>query len=105
MVSVEEICSQLILISYDHTSCFIFSIHKHRGHQDNQSPDDEALQALGRKINSFNDYLLWAGGQPDYLYAASGDASDFMVSHMSIVANLRYISCKCSHLMSILLNS
>ena len=62
----------------------IFSmLHKHRGHQDNQSPDDEALQALGRKINSFNEYLLWAGGQPDYLYAASGDASDYMVSHIS----------------------
>ena len=85
MVSVEELCSHLMLISYDHISCFIVSIHKHRGHQDNQSPDDEALQALGRKINSFNDYLLWAGGQPDYLYAASGDASDFMVSHISIV--------------------
>ena len=70
------LCSHLMLI---------FSIHKHRGHQDNQSPDDDALQALGRKINSFNDYLLWAGGQPDYLYAASGDASDFMVSHISIV--------------------
>jgi len=56
------------------------------GHQDNQSPDDEALQALGRKINSFNDYLLWAGGQPDYLYAASGDASDFMYGALGVAS-------------------
>merc|ERR1719199_1968169 len=56
------------------------------GHQDNQSPDDEALQALGRKVNSFNDYLLWAGGQPDYLYAASGDASDYMYGALGVAS-------------------
>jgi len=29
------------------------------GHEDLMSPDDDALQALGRKIASFNDYKLW----------------------------------------------
>lgn len=48
------------------------------GHKDAKSPDDEALQALGRKINSFNGYKLWAGSQPDFVYEASGDTSDYM---------------------------
>lgn len=54
------------------------------GHRDAQSPDDEALQALGRKINSFNDYKLWAGGQPDFVYEASGDTSDYMYAALGV---------------------
>jgi len=52
------------------------------GHVDSVSPDDEALQALGRKTAYFNDYRLWAGGQKDFLYAASGDISDWMYGAM-----------------------
>ena len=29
------------------------------GFEDSRSPDDEALQALGRKVSHFNDYKLW----------------------------------------------
>lgn len=56
------------------------------GHEDSQSPDDEALQALGRKMNYFNDYLLWAGGQQDFLYPASGDISDWMYAAMGVAS-------------------
>jgi len=56
------------------------------GHEDSQSPDDEALQALGRKINSFNGYKLWAGGQPDFVYPATGDASDYEYAVMGVAS-------------------
>jgi len=56
------------------------------GHADKKSPDDEALQALGRKISSFNDYLLWAGGQPDFVYEASGDTSDYLYAVMGVAS-------------------
>jgi hypothetical protein len=56
------------------------------GHKDELSPDDEALQALGRKINYFNGYKLWAGSQPDFLYAASGDTSDYMYAVMGVAS-------------------
>jgi len=56
------------------------------GHEDSISPDDEALQALGRKMNYFNDYKLWAGGQEDFLYAASGDISDWMYAVMGVAS-------------------
>jgi len=56
------------------------------GHRDAKSPDDEALQALGRKINSFNDYKLWAGSQPDFLYEASGDTSDWAYGVLGVAS-------------------
>lgn len=56
------------------------------GVRDAQSPDDEALQALGRKINSFNGYKLWAGTQPDFLYAATGDTSDYFYAAMGVAS-------------------
>ncbi|KAL7528157.1 hypothetical protein ACHAXR_004261 [Thalassiosira sp. AJA248-18] len=56
------------------------------GHKDAKSPDDEALQALGRKINSFNDYKLWAGSQPDFVYEASGDTSDWFYADMGVAS-------------------
>merc|ERR1712071_601842 len=56
------------------------------GHRDATSPDDEALQALGRKINSFNDYKLWAGGQPDFVYEASGDTSDYLYGALGVAS-------------------
>jgi len=56
------------------------------GHKDAKSPDDEALQALGRKINSFNGYKLWAGSQPDYLYPASGDTSDWAYAELGVAS-------------------
>lgn len=40
------------------------------GHADKRSPDDDALQALGRKIAYYNGYDLWAPGSPDFLYPA-----------------------------------
>lgn len=56
------------------------------GHHDSQSPDDEALQALGRKINYFNDYKLWAGGQPDFVYPANGDTSDWAYGELGVAS-------------------
>ena len=56
------------------------------GHKDEKSPDDEALQALGRKINSFNDYKLWAGDQPDFVYEASGDTSDWAYGVLGVAS-------------------
>lgn len=56
------------------------------GHRDATSPDDEALQALGRKINSFNGYKLWAGGQQDFVYEASGDTSDFVYAVLGVAS-------------------
>lgn len=56
------------------------------GHADSKSPDDEALQALGRKINSINEYKLWAGSQPDFLYPASGDTSDYMYAALGVAS-------------------
>lgn len=56
------------------------------GHKDAKSPDDEALQALGRKINSFNEYKLWAGSQPDFMYEASGDTSDWAYATLGVAS-------------------
>ncbi|KAL7548338.1 hypothetical protein ACHAWF_011625 [Thalassiosira exigua] len=56
------------------------------GVKDAQSPDDEALQALGRKLNYFNGYRLWAGGQPDFVYPASGDASDWAYAALGVAS-------------------
>ena len=56
------------------------------GHEDSRSPDDDALQALGRKLNYFNGYKLWAGDQPDFLYAASGDISDYMYGVLGVAS-------------------
>lgn len=48
------------------------------GFDGSRSPDDEALQALGRKVAHYNDYKLWAPGSPDFQYPATGDGSDYM---------------------------
>lgn len=56
------------------------------GHKDAKSPDDEALQALGRKINYFNGYKLWAGSQPDFMYETSGDYSDYMYGALGVAS-------------------
>jgi len=56
------------------------------GHKDEKSPDDEALQALGRKINSFNEYKLWAGSQPNFVYEASGDTSDWAYAALGVAS-------------------
>lgn len=68
---------------YDLISCLIYVVHTQMyidvhssggyiyypwGHRDAKSPNDESLQALGRKISSFNGYKLWAGDQPDFVY-------------------------------------
>ena len=74
-------------------SDMFIDIHSHGGYvyypwgyEDLKSPDDDALQALGRKINYFNGYRLWAGGQPDFLYPASGDISDYMYGSLGVSA-------------------
>lgn len=56
------------------------------GHEDLMSPDDDALQALGRKIASFNDYKLWAPGSPDFLYPAAGDSSDYAYGVLGVAS-------------------
>jgi hypothetical protein len=56
------------------------------GHRDAASPDDDAMQAWGRKMSHFNDYRLWAGSQPDFLYAASGDTSDWAYGVLGVAS-------------------
>lgn len=56
------------------------------GHRDAKSPNDEALQAFGRKINYFTNYKMWAGSQPDFLYAASGDTSDWAYGALGVAS-------------------
>lgn len=69
------------------------------GHRDSKSPDNSSLEALGRKISSFNGYKLWAGGQPDFQYAVSGDTSDYMYAVLGVasfgleIGNSFYQSC------------
>mmetsp|Transcript_12133 Transcript_12133/g.26190 ORF Transcript_12133/g.26190 Transcript_12133/m.26190 type:complete len:737 (+) Transcript_12133:149-2359(+) len=56
------------------------------GHKDRKSPDDDALQATARKMSYYNGYVLWAGGQPDFQYAASGDSSDYMYATLGVAS-------------------
>eukprot|EP00804_Cyclotella_cryptica_P007423 CCRYP_002628-RC/>CCRYP_002628-RC protein AED:0.04 eAED:0.04 QI:260/1/1/1/0.75/0.6/5/5197/651 len=56
------------------------------GHKDAKSPDNASLEALGRKISSFNGYDLWAGGQPDFQYPVSGDTSDYMYAVLGVAS-------------------
>jgi len=56
------------------------------GYEDSKTPDDEALQAIGRKLQSFNEYKLWAGSQPDFQYAASGIAIDYMYAALGVAS-------------------
>jgi carboxypeptidase T len=54
--------------------------------EDSKTPDDEALQALGRKIQSFNEYKLWAGSQPDLQYRTSGMTIDYMYATLGVAS-------------------
>mmetsp|Transcript_16674 Transcript_16674/g.36049 ORF Transcript_16674/g.36049 Transcript_16674/m.36049 type:complete len:706 (+) Transcript_16674:334-2451(+) len=56
------------------------------GFEDSRSPDDDALQALGRKLAHFNDYKLWAPGSSDFEYPAAGDGSDYMYGVMGVAS-------------------
>eukprot|EP00956_Cyclotella_meneghiniana_P045346 scaffold363892_cov89-Cyclotella_meneghiniana.AAC.3 len=56
------------------------------GFENAVSPDNDALESLGRKVSFFNGYVLWAGGQPDFLYPATGDASDYMYAHLGVAS-------------------
>jgi len=56
------------------------------GFEDRRSPDDEANQALGRKIAHYNDYKLWAPGSDDFSYPASGDGSDYMYGILGVAS-------------------
>eukprot|EP00986_Skeletonema_menzelii_P014467 scaffold9615_cov105-Skeletonema_menzelii.AAC.1 len=58
------------------------------GYADVKSPDDEAFQALGRKLHYFNQYKLWSGGQPHYRFPVTGVASDYMYSNMGVASML-----------------
>ncbi|KAL7460654.1 hypothetical protein ACHAXS_001098, partial [Conticribra weissflogii] len=55
------------------------------GHVDKQSVDNEALEALGRKISSFNGHDLWAPGH-DFVYPVSGDTSDYMYGVLGVAS-------------------
>jgi len=55
------------------------------GHVDKQSKDNEALEALGRKISSFNGHDLWAPGH-DFVYPVSGDTSDYMYGVLGVAS-------------------
>mmetsp|Transcript_24575 Transcript_24575/g.47088 ORF Transcript_24575/g.47088 Transcript_24575/m.47088 type:complete len:320 (+) Transcript_24575:1025-1984(+) len=46
----------------------------------------QALQATARKMSYYNGYVLWAGGQPDFQYAASGDSSDYMYAALGVAS-------------------
>jgi carboxypeptidase T len=56
------------------------------GYADERSPDDEALQALGRKVAYNPGYKLWGPGSPDFGYPASGDSSDYMYGVLGVAS-------------------
>lgn len=56
------------------------------GYKDMASPDDDALQALGRKVAYSPGYLLWGPGSDDFSYTTSGDASDYMYGTLGVAA-------------------
>lgn len=56
------------------------------GHENKRSPDDDALRALGQKLAYFNNYKMWAPGYPDFVYPASGDASDYMYGVLGVAS-------------------
>jgi len=56
------------------------------GHKDKKTVDDDAYHAIARKMNYFNGYKLWAGGQPDYQYTTSGDSSDYMYGVLGVAS-------------------
>ncbi|KAK1739285.1 M14 family carboxypeptidase, partial [Skeletonema marinoi] len=53
------------------------------GHRDKTSPDDDAYQAIARKMSHYNGYDLWASGF-DFVYPVSGDSSDYMYAVMGV---------------------
>jgi len=53
------------------------------GHRDQTSPDDDAYQAIARKMSYYNEYDLWASGF-DFVYPVSGDSSDYMYAVMGV---------------------
>ncbi|KAL7434819.1 hypothetical protein ACHAXM_004350 [Skeletonema potamos] len=53
------------------------------GHRNDRSPDDDAFQAIARKMSYYNGYNLWASGY-DFLYPVSGDSSDYMYAIMGV---------------------
>ncbi|KAL7492278.1 hypothetical protein ACHAWT_001462 [Skeletonema menzelii] len=55
------------------------------GHADKNSPDDDAYQAIARKMSFKNGYDLWASGF-DFLYPVSGDSSDYMYAVMGVAS-------------------
>jgi hypothetical protein len=56
------------------------------GYANVRSPDDESLQALGRKVAYFPNYRLWGPGSDDFAYAASGDSSDYMYGKLGVAS-------------------
>jgi carboxypeptidase T len=55
------------------------------GHADKKSPDDDAYQAIARKMSHWNGYDLWAPNY-DFLYPVSGDSSDYMYAVMGVAS-------------------
>ncbi|KAL7452892.1 hypothetical protein ACHAWC_007767 [Mediolabrus comicus] len=64
------------------------------GFANQTGPDDEAFQALGRKIHYYNGYKLWSSGQPHYRYPVTGVASDYMYSNMGVASMIYEIGSK-----------
>jgi len=60
------------------------------GFVDQIAPDDDALQAFGRKLakadDPSRDHVLWAPEQPDFMYPASGDATDYMYGALGVAS-------------------
>lgn len=55
------------------------------GHRNAKSPNDDAFQAIARKMSHYNGYDLWASGY-DFLYPVSGDSSDYMYAVMGVAS-------------------
>ena len=55
------------------------------GHRDKPSPDDDAFQAIARKMSYYNRYDLWASGY-DFMYPVSGDSSDYMYAVLGVAS-------------------
>jgi carboxypeptidase T len=56
------------------------------GYADERSPDDDALQALGRKVAYFPGYNLWGPGSPDFNYPVAGDSTDYMYGVLGVAS-------------------
>jgi carboxypeptidase T len=55
-------------------------------YRNNATPNDLALQALARKLTSFNHYDLAGPQHPDYMYSAKGTTTDYVYGKLGVAS-------------------